>query len=248
MKGILQTGGAATVLLGRTASALRREGLPWRVFLEQLHELIGRSAWLVTFGMAFFGTVVVTIAYAQARKYTGNITLVGPAYFELMIREFGPLTVALLLASRAGAATSAELASMTVNEQVDALKLSAIDPLAELVAPRVLACAIGLPLLTVMGTCASAISAALTVSWSFGADGQSFVDPRFVDGSDVLCAAVKAVLCGIYIPLAASVRGLVARGGAQAVGQAVTRSVVEACMGCLIIDFFVAAVYWALTR
>jgi|CXWL01.1.fsa_nt_gi phospholipid/cholesterol/gamma-HCH transport system permease protein len=248
MMHLARSHGAAVLLLSRTAATVRHEGVRWRAFLEQLHELVGRSAVLVTAGMAFFGTVIVTIAYAQARKYTGNITLVGPAYFELMVREFGPLTVALLLASRAGASTSAELAAMKVNEQIDALRLSAIDPLAELMAPRVLACAVGLPLLTLMGTSAAAIAAALTVTWSFGADGAAFLDPRFVDTADVACAAVKAVLCGVYIPLAAGTRALAAQGGAQAVGRAVTTGVVEACMGCLLIDFVIAVAFWGLGR
>lgn len=248
MRAFVRSSGASALLLSRTVRAVRREGLSPGALLEQIHELIGRSAFLVTVGMAFFGTVIVTIAYAQARKYTGNITLVGPAYFELMVREFSPLTVAMLLASRAGAATSAEQASMSVNEQIDALRLSGIDPLAYLVAPRVLACAIGLPLLIVLGTVAASIGAAFTVTQSFGADGRAFVDPQFVDVGDLVCAGVKAVMCGVYIPLAAGARSITAQGGAQAVGRAVTTGVVEACMGCLVIDFVVAAAFWGITR
>lgn len=243
MTGVIGTVGAQALLLWRSAKSARREGLARREVLRHAAELGTNSALLIFFGLSFFGTVMVTIAWAQARKYTGNITVVGPAYFELIVREFTPLLTGVLAASRQAASTSAELGSMSVNEQVEALELSAADPLAELVAPRVVASMLTLPLLMVLGTLAATGSAVLTVSFVFGADGTSFADPHFLDRGDVLCAVVKAVLNGAFIPVAASLRGLRARGGAAAVGEAVTMGVVEACMGCLVIDFVVAAVF-----
>lgn len=238
--------GAPAILFARMLGAVRRHGLSLREVLVQLVELGSRSVVLIGSGLAFFGAVMVTIAYAQARKYTGNITVVGPAYFELMVREFAPMTAALLAASRAGAGTSAELASMSVNEQLEALELSAADPLAELVAPRFVASVIAVPCLTAIGTVAATLAAVFTVTYAFGADGRTFMDARFVDFNDVACALVKAVLCGAFIPLAASSRGLKASGGAAAVGEAVTSGVVDACMGCLLIDFAVAAAFLGL--
>ena len=88
------------------------------------------------------------------------------------------------------------------------------------------------------------LSAVATVTYVYGADGLTFVDPRFVDGGDIACAAIKAVLCGLFIPLAASRRGLLARGGAHAVGGAVTQGVVDAAMGCLLIDFAVTSAFF----
>ena len=240
----LRTMGSPLILLVRTLAAVRRSGLALRECAVQFVELGTRSSWLVGGGLAFLGAVMVTIAWAQARKYTGNITVVGPAYFELMVREFAPLVAAILCASRAGAGTSAELAAMSVNEQVEALELSAADPLAELVAPRVVASVLAVPLLTVIGLAAAAVSAFATVTYGFGADGRTFLDPRFVDAGDISCAALKAALCGLYIPLATSRRGLLAKGGAHAVGAAVTQGVVDASMGCLLIDFAVTAAFF----
>ena len=232
--------GRPGLMLWRTVSAVRRRGISWREVVVQLNEIGSASSWLVGSGLAFFGAVMVTIAYAQARKYTGNITIVGPAYFQLLVRELAPLTGVLLLAARAGAGTSAELASMSVNEQVEALELSAADPLAELVAPRVIASLIAAPILICIGTVTATIAAVLTVTFVFHADGTTFMDPSFLSPSDVLCAFVKAVVCGLFIPLAASSRGLAARGGAAAVGEAVTAGVVDACMGVLLLDFLIA--------
>jgi phospholipid/cholesterol/gamma-HCH transport system permease protein len=238
------TAGAPVILLARTVSSLRRSRLSLRECAVQFVELGTRSSWLVAGGLAFLGAVMVTIAWAQARKFTGNVAVVGPAYFELMVREFAPLVAAILVASRAGAGTSAELAAMTVNEQVEALELSAADPLAELVAPRIVASVLAVPLLTVIGIVAASFSAYATIRFVYGADGLAFVDPRFVGPSDLVCAAIKSVLCGLFIPLAASRRGLLAQGGAQAVGAAVTEGVVDASMGCLLLDFAVTSAFF----
>ncbi len=240
---MIQILGAQALLFTRSLQSARREGVMWREVVRQMAELGASSSLLIGAGMAFFGTVMTSIAYAQARKYTGNITVVGPAYFELILREFAPMLTALLAASRQAASTSAELGAMSVNEQIEALELSAADPLAELVAPRIIASTLTLPLLTVVGTFFATLSAVLTVTYVFGADGRAFMDPAMVDVGDVACALTKSVVCGAFIPVAASLRGLRAKGGASAVGEAVTTGVVEACMGCLVLDFLVAAVF-----
>ena len=238
--------GAPALLLARTVWASAREGLSWRECLRQLNELGARSLWLVTSGMAFFGVVLVTFADSQARKVTGNLPVVGPPYFELLVREFGPAVSALLAAARGGAGTSAELSTMSVHEQVEALEMSAGDPYADLVAPRVVAGVVGVPLLCIVGTMAATLSAVATASWVFEVDGRAFMDARFVTGWDVLSGLAKGVGCGLYIPLAASMAGLSARGGAEAVGEATTRGVVAACFGCLLIDFLVAFAFQVL--
>ena len=243
MSALLRIFGAPAVLFARTLTAIRRDGVNGRATMVQLVEIGSKSSLLIVSGLAFFGAVMVTIAWAQARKYTGNITVVGPAYFELMVREFAPLLVAILAASRVGAATSAELAAMSVNEQLEALELCSADPISELVTPRLLASLIALPALMVIGTIAATASASFVVTYVFGADGSSFTDARFVDPVDIVCALVKALMCGAFIPLAAAARGLKAKGGAPAVGEAVTAAVVDASMGCLLIDFVVAAAF-----
>ncbi len=245
MSYFLRIAGMPALLLWRTLFALKRQRPRFHECLVQLNEQGSRSFALVASGLAFFGVVMVSIAYAQARKYTGNITIVGPAYFQLLVRELGPLTAALLAAARAAAGTSAELGSMSVNEQVEALELSAADPLAELLAPRVVASVIAVPCLSCIGTIAATLAAVATVSWVFGADGRAFMDTRFLGLNDILCAVTKSVVCGLFIPLAAAARGFRAKAGAAAVGEAVTSGVVDACMGVLFLDFGVALAFRA---
>jgi phospholipid/cholesterol/gamma-HCH transport system permease protein len=243
MSAVLSFFGAPAVMLMRTVRASLRDGVPWRESLAQLHELGGRSVWLVMSGMAFFGAVLVTIAHSQATRFVGNVAVLGPAYFELLIRELGPVMSAMLMASRAGASHAAELSTMAVNEQVEALEMSAGDPYADLVAPRVVAGVLGVPLLSALGTVAATLSAVLVAGTAFGVDGRAFMDPRYVDGWDLLAAGLKAGGCGLYIPLAAAVAGLRARGGAEAVGEATTAGVVAASLGCLLIDFAVSLAF-----
>jgi phospholipid/cholesterol/gamma-HCH transport system permease protein len=230
--------GAAALLLARTVRSLRTDRLSWHACMEQLVELGTRSLGLVLSGMAFFGAVMVTIANTQARKLVGDLNLVGPPYFELLVREFGPAISALLIAARLGASASAELSTASVTEQTEALEMSAGDPKVDWVAPRVVASLLAVPALTIAGIMAAGIAAALTASY-YGANGWTFLDGRNVTWADLGCALVKALACGLYIPLVASEHGLSARGGAAAVGAATTQGVVSACLGALVIDLLI---------
>lgn len=207
--------------------------------LAQLRELGLRSLPLVSVGMACFGIVMVTTAQQQARLFVGNITVVGPAYFELLVRELGPMACSLLAAARASASISAELASMKVNEQLEAWTMCGGNPLGELVAPRILATALSFPILFLLGTCAASASAVATVSLVFGADGLAFVDGRYVGPGDVLSGLAKSLLAGLFVPAAACRRALTAGRGASGVGTSVTQGVVDSAIGCLIADLLV---------
>jgi phospholipid/cholesterol/gamma-HCH transport system permease protein len=235
---VIQLIGAQARLLLRTVQRTRLLGLEKPELKRELRDNLVQAGILVSFGMAFFGSVMATIAWTQARKYTGNVAFVGPAYLELIVREFAPLLTALLVAARQAAANSAELGAMKVNEQVDALILCAGDPYAFLVAPRVLASVISLPLLTMLGTITSVAAAIATIN-AYGANGWSFAETQLIDGVDLFAALLKSLLCGLFIPLAACLRGLNAGPDAASVGQAVSAGMVEACLGCIAIDFLV---------
>jgi len=241
---ILRVPGAAALLLLRTIHACRRDRFPVRACLEQLLELGTRSLGLVASGMAFFGGVMVMIANGQARKFAGNLEVVGPPYFELLVREFGPAISALLIAARLGASASAELSSASVTGQADALQMSAGDPKVDWVAPRIVAGMVAVPALTLVGIGVAGIVAALTAQ-SHGANGWAFLDGRAVSRADLLCALVKGLTCGLYIPLVASGHGLAARGGAAAVGEATTDGVVSSCLGALVIDLLITLLFQA---
>lgn len=234
----LHTLGGATLLLGRSAGALRR--ISGREVLRQTHEIGNRSLGLVSIAMFFFGAAIITMAHHQSTRFVGNVGIVGPPYFQLIVREFGPLATAILIAARYGALSAAELSAMAVNEQLEALVMCAGDPVVDLVAPRALAGMIAFPAVSVLGSAIAILSAAYVGKYAFEIDPSAFLDPRFVTHADILCGLGKAAVCGLWVPAVAAWAGFSAKGGAEAVGTRTTDGVVAACLGCLVIDFLFA--------
>ena len=232
--------GALALLFVRALKAMLVRGVSLRELLHQTDDVASRSVWLVFSAMALFGGVIVIIAHRQATRFIGDMALSGPPYFQLMVREFGPLAASILVAARFGASNSAELASMTVNEQVQALVLSAGDPLAELVAPRLIAGVIGFTLLAILGTAVAALVSAGVAQFVYHSNGAAFIDARFVRPSDIACGLGKAAVIGAYVPLVTAREGFAASGGASGVGERTTSGVVGAVLGCLVIDFLFA--------
>ncbi|MBI5543856.1 MAG: ABC transporter permease, partial [Deltaproteobacteria bacterium] len=176
----------------------------------------------------------------QARRVVGDFSVVGPAYFELLLRELGPTFAGVLAAVRLGAAISAELASMKITEQVDALRMSAGDPVSDLVLPRLLGGFVAVPCLVIAGTMMAAAVSAVVANLVYGADGGAFLDAALVTRGDLAALALKTILYGVSIPIASVWAGLLARGGAAAVGEATTRGVVWASVSVLVIDWAVS--------
>ena len=238
--------GSLGLLLGRAFSAAPRRPWPKGAVLGFAVEIGNRSLPLVVTCMAFFGMVMVSHAAAQAKRIIGDFSLLGPDYFLLMVREFGPVVSAILVATRTGAGTAAEVATMAVTEQVEALELSAGEPIGELVTPRLLGGALGVTAVACVATLVTAISAALTATFMYGGNGWAFVDGRAIAFTDVLAGLLKACLSGIAIPLCACRAGLAARGGASAVGAATTSGVVQGCLAVILLDFAVGSVFLVL--
>lgn len=234
----MQALGGASSLLARSALVLRK--ISPREVLRQTYEIGNRSIGLVSIAMFFFGAAIITMAHHQSTRFIGNVGIVGPPYFQLMIREFGPLATSILIAARYGALSSAELSAMAVNEQLEALAMCAGDPVVDLVAPRALAGTLAFPLVSIIGTGVAILSAAYVGRWAFDIDSSSFLDPRFVTWSDVVCGLGKAAVCGGWVPAVGAWAGFSAKGGAAAVGARTTEGVVAACLGCLVIDFMFA--------
>lgn len=241
------TGPAALArLLARSARAGLSRGVPRGEVLRQIHEMGFRSLLLVGGGMAFFGAAMLVHGAAQARKVVGDLAVVGPAYFELLIRELGPTLAGLLCAVRVAAAASAELASMQVTEQIDALRMSSGDPDSDLVFPRILAGLVAFPALIVVGTAITALTGALVATFVYSADGRAFLDASLIDRGDVLAFLAKAAGYGLAVPLVAAASGLSADGGPGAVGEATAKGVVGACLAVLAVDLSVSGVlFWA---
>lgn len=228
--------GALMLLFGRALRGLRSHAWPKGEVWRQANDAGNRSVILVATTLAFVGMVLTFLAGTQAKRIIGDLSVLGPAFIQLVIREFGPVIVALMVAARVGAGLAAEVATMTVTEQVDALRMNAADPIRWIVSPRLAGVALANVGLAIIGS-AVAIAAGTFTAWrSFGIAPQVFLDFHMVHPGDVVTALMKAVAFGVCVPVVACAAGLSARGGSEGVGRATTRAVVLASIGVIVLD------------
>lgn len=236
---VLEGFGAFALLGLRTARALGRPRFPWRDSLAQLEQVAVRSVPIVSVTALFTGMVLaLQTAFALARfgakPYVGSI--VGLA----IVRELGPVLAALMVGGRVGAGIASTLGSMTVTEQVDAIRAMGADPVQKLVLPRVLAATLALPLLTVSAIVLGILGGMVV------ADVQYAIQPRFylqtvttaVTVTDFFAGVVKTFVFGWIIAMVGCYVGLSTTGGTEGVGRATTRCVVIASIAVLVSDFF----------
>ncbi len=238
--------GAVALVERRVLLARRLGGWPEREVLRQFHAVGNRSLGLVTTTLAFVGMVLAHQGGYQLQRILGDPSLMGPAYLQLLVREIAPILTALMVAARYGAATAAEIATMQVTDQIDALRMNAADPIAYLAAPRVLAGALATPLLSVLGIVVATVSGAVTADRTFGIPWGAFVDFSMTHLADLVGGLVKAVVFGLYVPAVAAVAGLEAGGGSGGVGRATTRAVVLASLGVVLLDALLGTVFFSL--
>ena len=237
-KAALEDAGALVIFFGRVVrGATRRTGLLHEVVAQI--EQIGVRSLAVAVLTAIFSSLVMTIQFAVqlsrfgAKEYVGNVVAVS------LVRELGPVLTALMVGGRVGAGITAELGSMAVTEQIDAMRAMCADPIQRLVVPRVLAGAIALPLLTILADLLGVFAATLIASFDTHVSLSFFYSSvtSAVEISDVVGGLIKTVFFGALITLIACYRGLTTRGGTQGVGTATTRTVVITSITTLIADF-----------
>jgi phospholipid/cholesterol/gamma-HCH transport system permease protein len=160
-----------------------------------------------------------------------------------MLRELGPVLGALMLSSRVGAAMAAELGTMRVTEQIDALVTLAADPLRYLVVPRILACLLMLPVLVVLANVMGIFGGYEISTHVLGVPGHLYMTTTYdaIKTIDLEMAIVKAAVFGTLVGLMATYHGFNARGGAEGVGRATTQAVVYAAVAILVADYFITA-------
>lgn len=193
-------------------------------------------------GMVLALQIAHTLAAFGAKMYIGEVVSMA------LVRELGPVLTALMVGGRVGSGITAELGSMAVTEQVDALRSMAADPVRKLVVPRVWAVVIALPLLTVLanamgifgGLLIAVTQEDLTATFYLG---RAF---RLMDFADVASGLGKTFFFGWLIAVIGCYNGLNARGGADGVGQATTNTVFASAIGVLVSDFFLTKLFLSL--
>ncbi len=227
----------AVATLGRaTREALAWWRLPARAVLQRLDEVVARSVPLVVVTVAAVGCALADQAARQALRLLGDQSFIGPEYIVLGVEEFGPLVVALTLSLRVGAGFAAEVATLQSESTLDAMALFGEEPARRVLAPMAVALVLGAVALGLLGFVAWELSGMATLLLRSGVSPFTFFHPEAVRAAGVALLVVKCAAAGAIVFAAATRAGLAARGGAVAVGEAATRAVVGAVLGCLLMS------------
>ncbi len=225
-----------------TLRALPKVGIWGRLLVGQMVRIGVDSIPIALFIAMFTGIVM---ALQASYTFTGAIPLyfVGTLVGKTMMLELGPVLTGLALSGRVGANIAAELGTMRVTEQIDALETLAYDPAAYLVVPRVLAGTIMFPVVVILAT-----AVGIAAGWATSLQLLDMSTPEFMKGLrlffepfDIQFGVIKSVSFGLTVTMVGSFFGFTARGGAEGVGLATTRAVVVSSMVILVLDAFWAA-------
>lgn len=239
LRGITQT-------LMETLFYIARGKIRWREVIAQSYEIGNKSVVFITFTLGFLGMILVFQAGYQAQKITGDLQLLGGLFLQILLREFAPTITALMIATRVGTGIAAEIGSMVVTEQVDAMRMNAAPPVEYLIVPRFLACAGMMVILVIYAVFVCYFAGLFTAYSAFNLNPLTFINLNFVTMADVTVCLVKALAYGIAVPIVAGYTGLNTHGGSAGVGWATTQSVVSCSLSVVLIDFFLSGLSYPL--
>lgn len=234
--------GRRTLFLLQALVALFERPFRLRLFVRQLYTIGNRSTWLILLTSAFTGMVLALQGYNVLVRF-GSEELVGSLVALSLIRELGPVLAALMLTARAGSAMAATLGNMQLTEQIDAMRVMAVNPIQYLVTPRVVASLVAGPLLTSLFILSGTFTAYVFGVTVLGLEGSTFISNvrSSVEWSDVRSGMIKALVFSAMVAWICSYRGFHTRGGAEGVGLATMSSVVEVSVLILVSDYIMTA-------
>ncbi|MEB3295380.1 MAG: MlaE family lipid ABC transporter permease subunit [Synechococcales bacterium] len=232
---------AALFLTGQVLVHLLKGKIHRRNTLDQM-AIVGPESLLIALLTASFVGMVFTIQVAREFLSLGAGSAVGGVLAVALSRELAPVLTAVILAGRVGSAFAAELGTMQVTEQVDALYMLRTDPIDYLVIPRVLACCLMLPLLTILSLVTAMTGGMLIADSMYGISHHLFLNSarNFIDVWDLASAPLKAMVFGFLIAIIGTSWGLTTTGGAKGVGQSTTTAVVTSLLAIFISNFFLS--------
>lgn len=226
---------------GRTFALILEGSLQWRKFrlLPQLYEVGTRSIPVVMITGSFIGMVLAVQTVSQF-KAIGMTARMGTIVNLSVLRELGPVLAGVMLAGRVGGGLTAELGTMRVTEQIDALRAMGADPIRVLVVPRFLACILLIPVLVLYANAMGILGGYLISVYVYGVNSSEFWRhaQKTVEQFDIFYGPIKSVFFGAVIALICCYKGFRCAPGAAGVGRACTQSFVASCMTILALNFF----------
>jgi phospholipid/cholesterol/gamma-HCH transport system permease protein len=210
-----------------------------RMVVRQIHFVAVQSLSIIVFCVCATAVVTILEASFHMKMVIQNDSMVPGFAAALILRELGVVVMALLVTSRAGAGMAAEVATMKITEQIEALQMLGLDPIRFLVTPRLIACTIAGALMSVIANviCLGAAMAVSAIKLGFSIDYFISMSRVFVSVQDLVFATIKGAIFGAVIPLFACYFGLKCRPGAEGVGLATTSAVVATSIAIIILDF-----------
>ena len=216
----------------------------WSTLVPNFYAIGVSSVTVVAITGTFIGMVLAVQAHGQF-KAMGMETRLGSVINISLVKELGPVLAATMLAGRIGSSMAAELGTMRVTEQIDALSALGTNPVRYLVVPRFLACVLLIPLLTLMADFMGVIGGAVISTQIMGVDAYHywFHSRRYVGSLDLFAGVFKSFFFGAAIALISCHRGFHSKAGAEGVGKAATEAFVFSFIAILFIDFCIGLVW-----
>lgn len=230
----------------QTVKGIFQKPFEKRIFLQQLEEVGVNSLPVVSLTAAFGGLVFGLQTYLAFHRYIGpgSESQGGPIIAVGLCRELIPILVGLMVAGRVGSAMAAEIGTMKITEQIDALLSLGASPIKYLVVPRVLASLIMVPCLTLYGDVIGIFGGFTYNVYLMHVNQTLYVQNtlKYFEIWDVSVGLIKAVVFGLVIAIVGCWQGMTTEGGAEGVGRATTKSVVVASISILILNFFLSKI------
>jgi phospholipid/cholesterol/gamma-HCH transport system permease protein len=237
--------GAVIVFLGQTLRWTLSSPFYVKNLLRQMEQIGFNSVPVVLTTALSTGMVLAYQSYTGFKRF-GAESLIGTVVSLSMTRELGPVLTGLMVAGRAGASIAAELGTMRVTEQIDALSTLATNPMKYLVVPRFIASTIMMFFLTTLGMIVGISGGYFVGVKVLGTNPVTYINNsiNYTEVSDIWYGLIKSLVFGAVVGIISCYKGFNAEGGAEGVGKATTGAVVVSCMLILILDYFLSAVLW----
>lgn len=236
----IQRSWQAILLSGKAVFFLITRRLDFGSSLEQMMA-VGPASLIIALVTAAVIGMVFTIQVAREFLQLGAGSAVGGILAIALARELAPVMMGVVVAGRVGSAFAAEIGTMKVSEQIDALYMLNTDPIEYLVIPRLVACCVMVPALSILAL-VTGLTGGLIVAQGYGIADTVFIDSvqHFMTVWDILCGPIKGVVFGALIAIIGCSWGLTTRGGAKGVGQSTTAAVVTSLLAIFVSDLFLS--------
>ncbi len=228
----------------RTVATVFSLPFGWGELKRQLDDVGFKSLPIVLLSGLAIG-MVLALQLALSFKKFGAKAMVGPVVSLAIVREMGPVVTSLLVGGRVGAGFTAEIGSMKVTEQIDAIRALGADPIKKLAVPRFIAALVSFPFLTVFGDFVGIFGGMIMAKAELGVSPRQYVESirYFVTVQDFMSGVLKTVFFGLIVAAVGTYIGMRAEGGTQGVGRATTLTVVVSLVLIIVGDFFLTKLF-----